>query len=364
MQSSNEYGMNRPARAIFAAACAIAIGALTAAAPLHAAPLHTAPPPPACPMAIKQCGCTITQSKIYTVANNLSASATQPNCIEIAKNHAILNLKGFRVIGKNTGIGILIRNGADHVIVEGGDEAENDPPQNPTANEPADSPNTQAVVSKWNIGIEDDADDAIIELFNSIGGEHLLPGHSDGNATAGVFLNQVKNSVIGDFRASFNGKYGVMLKHCSKVEINNVTTEQNGDTGIWLDSSNNNRIGPATSPANGKLGTWLSVSSDNVIHDAANASNSDSGLVVGCGLEKKNCPASERSNHNRIVNGEATGNKNAGVLIRKHSGGDIITVNHNDGNGGEKMDMVDENNKCDSNLWYNNTGSGNQDCIH
>jgi Right handed beta helix region len=352
---------NRLARIALGTMPGAALAVLVATLPAQAAAL------PACATVITACGCAITDSAIHTAGNDLSAAQTkQTNCIEITKDHAILNLKGFRVTGRNVpgSIGVLIRRAADHVIVEGGDEADNDPPQNPAANDSDSLPNKQAVVSKWDIGIEDDADDAIIELFNAIGGEALLPHHTAGNVTGGVLLKSVTNSLIGDFRASFNGKFGVRVEHSSNIHIANVTTRGNGETGIQLDSSNNNVIGPTTSPDNTKYGTWLSISSNNTIHDSADDSNNNTGILMGCGFNTKNCPGNQTSDHNRMVNSGATGNKQRGVVVRKHSSANIITVNHNDGNGAEKMDMVDENNKCDSNTWYNNTGQGNQPCIH
>lgn len=364
MRLTNQTKLNRMAQIVLGAVSGAALMALLGMIPAHAAS------PPAClplPHAITACGCVITQSKIYVAASHLSADQSdQPNCIEIAARKAILNLQGFAVTGRGDGkgIGILIRKGADHVIVEGGLEADNTPAQNPSQDDPASNAagQAQSTINLWNIGIEDDGDDAVIALFTNIGGSLFQPMKN--NATAGVFLNHVKNSLVGDLRASFNGKFGIVVKQSSKIHIANVATQANGQTGLWLDSSNDNMIGPATSPGNGKYGTLLFSSSNNTIHDGADPANIDTGIVVGCGFDKKNCTGNEKSDHNRVVNSGATGNKVRGVAIRKHSENNIVTVNHNDGNGGEKMDMVDENNKCDHNIWYNNTGSTAQSCIH
>jgi hypothetical protein len=291
---------------------------------------------PSCPATITACGCKITNSQIYTVANNLSAAQTTlPTCIEIAKDHAILNTMGFSLTGSGKGTGIVIDKGADHAIVEGTTE----------------TANGQSNVTQWNIGIEDDANDAIIQLFANIGN----------NSTTGVLVKQVTNSIVGDLLANSNGRFGIVVDHSSRVEIYNVATSGDGEVGLWLDSSNNNHI-LGTAGAN-ILGTWLSTSSNNVVADDANINNSNTGLVVGCGLDRKNCPGNERSNNNYIVFGTASSNTKAGVVIRKHSGGNTVTLGTNNGNGGNKMDMVDENNKCGSNVWYNNTGQGNQSCI-
>lgn len=344
MGLTNRFELKRWARTTASAALGAGLMGLLATAAVEA-------DPPDCPIAITACGCVISQTGTYTAANDLSASQTsEPNCIEIAAAHSILNLKGVKVLGNNAGIGILIDRKATSVIVEGGDEADGSP---------------QAVVSQWNIGIEDDADGAIIEAFNAIGGLALLPsGHTPGNVTGGVLLKAVENSIIGDFVSSYNGKFGVKLVKSSMVHIANATTQKNGDVGIRLDASNSNRIGPATTAGNANLGTWLLTSSHNLIHDLPGATgNGNTGILIGCGLKTKNCPGNERSDRNRVINSGAPGNAKAGIVIRKHSESNLVTVNHNDGNGGKQMDMVDENNKCDSNVWYNNTGQGNQACI-
>src|SRR5438270_647021 len=120
----------------------IAVGA-AAMLLLGVGPAQAKPPKPtSCAQSITACGCVITQPLIYAVANDLSAAqTTAPNCIEIAASNAILNVMGFHVIGNNdgTGIGILIRKGADNVIVEGGLESSNVPPQDPVGDPTAAS---------------------------------------------------------------------------------------------------------------------------------------------------------------------------------------------------------------------------------
>jgi hypothetical protein len=227
----------------------------------------------------------------------------------------------------------------------------------------------QGVVAQWDIGIQDDGDDAVIQLFNVIGFELLLPKSYDGNRTGGVFLNNVRNSVIGDFRAIKNGQYGVKLLGCSNIVVNNVGATGNGAYGFWTDSSRDNRsrdnrFTPITSAGNDKVGTWLSNSDRSLIHNNAN-SGQDGGIVVGCTLDRKNCPGNETSNDNRIINNEVTGNKKVGIIVRKHSSDNIITLNISN-NGGKMTDLVDDNNKCDHNTWYNNmfVGKPSQTCIH
>lgn len=320
-----------PARMYLGAALLVALAALAPQPPAYAAPR--------CPTSITSCGCTITRSQIYTVANDLSASQTSERiCIEIAKDHAILNTMGFNLTGSGRGIGILIDKGADHVIVEGGPET-------------AADVNPQSTISQWNIGIEDDANDAIIQLFSNVGN----------NSATGVSLKRVRNSIVGDLLANGNGSYGILVDHSTRVEIYNAAASGNGDIGLWMDSSVESHI-LGTAGTN-IVGTWLSNSTHNVLLDDANIANSNSGLLIGCGVEEKQCLGNEQSNDNFVVFDTASDNKKAGVIIRKHSGGNTVTLGSNSGNG-NKMDMVDRNNNCDSNTWYNNLGEGNQPCIH
>jgi hypothetical protein len=80
--------------------------------------------PTSCPIKITACGCVITHADTYLALNDLNATQSNHNCIEIAASNSILNLKGVSLFGKNdgTGTGILIDKSAKHVIVEGGDK--------------------------------------------------------------------------------------------------------------------------------------------------------------------------------------------------------------------------------------------------
>lgn len=320
-----------------------------------------AAPPGSCPTAITSCGCVITKANTYTVENDLSASDTsQPNCIEIAADHSILNLKGFAVIGKGdgTGIGILIRNGAVHVVVEGGDEGSTAPPDDAGING-QDFPDAQAVVTQWNIGIEDDGDNAVIALFKDIGGNIFQ--QTFGNATAGIFINGAKGSTAVDFHASYNGVTGVMVKNSSGIRLSNLSAIGNQKTGVFLDSSDDNSIGTASAAGNSKYGMWLLGSSRNIISNCNGTSgNGDTGILLGCGSVK--CGGA-KSDDNRITNSGAPGNTMAGIVIEKNDKDNIVTVTHNNGNP-DMHDMVDLNPHCSTNIWYNNTGSASQSCIH
>src|SRR5579862_9148578 len=117
-----------------AAARIVGLGAGALAAAVIAA---QAAPPPA-PVMITACGFVITSPGSYVAANDLDAARGGQNCIEIAAPNVRLNLKGFHVFGTQdgTGIGILIRKGANRAIVEGADEVQNTDPPNSTEGGP------------------------------------------------------------------------------------------------------------------------------------------------------------------------------------------------------------------------------------
>jgi hypothetical protein len=316
-----------------------------------------------CPTVITSCGCVITKSDTYTVANDLSASQTSlPVCIEISADHTILNLKGASVIGNGdgTGTGILIDHGAVYSLVEGSDEATVTPPDDAGSNdEPV--PGAQAVVTQWNIGIEDDANDAVITLFKQLGGNFFQ--QQFGNATAGLLINGATGTVATNFIASFNNTNGVMVVKSSQIRLSNFSASGNQETGLLLQDSNDSAIGTAGSAGNGKYGIWLLGSSQNVITNSnGNSGNGDTGILLGC-PEGEKCSGTKKSTDNRITNSGAPGNQLNGILIERNSTKNIVTVTHNDGNP-ENHDMVDLNPHCDSNIWYNNTGSASQSCIH
>jgi len=326
------------------------IAALLLASPVMAAG-------PNCPPMIKDCGCVIRSSNTFLVMRDLDATATNQTCIEIAASNVNLNTEGRHIFGKNdgTGTGIKIDAGANRVIVEGTD-LEKDTPQ--------------SEVSQWNIGIEDDGDRAVIARFKAIGGVGLLledggnchtQPHTPGNSAGGVLLNKVVRSFVGDLNANFNGSFGVMVQQSQGVTLANLSGDQNKDTGIKLVSSNNVSIGPGGAECNDANGITLISSSHNRIHDSnGNEMNGDTGILLTC-ASGDGCPGNDGSNENRITNAGAPRNMN-GIEIGQGSGGNIITVTHNEDNSNSNSDMIDLNPNCGTNIWYNNVGNGNLPC--
>jgi len=312
--------------------------------------------PNRCASEISSCGCTITRTGTYTVTGDLNADQSNaPNCIEITADHSILNLKGHTVTGNGNGRGIWIHDTADHVVIQGADESTfvRMPDDDPCA-----PPNSQAAMNGWNVAIQDDADYAMIQLFKSIGGSADDP---NGNRTAGILMNGVTGSVAADFNACYNGTAGVIIRNSSGAKLFNLTANNNHSSGVWLNSTNGSNIDTASLGNNGSYGIWLMISSNNVVNDYGTSNNGDTGTLIGCGNE--HCSGNQTSNNNRITNGGNNGNMSAGILIQKHNGNNMITITANSGNP-DGYDMVDQNPHCGDDVWYNNTGTTQQSCIH
>ena len=234
---------------------------------------------PSCPPIITACGCAITKAGTYTVANELTASqSTQDVCIEITASYSILNLKGFALVGDGDGIGIAIRNGVTHAVVVGGDEGPATPPDDAGTND-QDFPSAQAVVTRWDVGIQDEGDYSFIALFRDLGGNIF---QQTGNATAGILFKGAKNSVAGDFRAAFNGQAGVIVRNSSGVRLFNLSAINNRQTGVWFDHSDDGVLSTATAASNDQYGIWLFSASRNLITDCnGTTGNGDTGILLG-----------------------------------------------------------------------------------
>jgi parallel beta-helix repeat protein len=306
-----------------------------------------APQPSACPASIASCGCTATQSQTYTVTDDLDASqglTKNGNCLEVSAKHVILDLQGHAIIGNGTGVGILILNGASDTTVQGTDATET----------------AQAIVNGWGIGLEDDADNVVIELFRQIGGNTFNP---HGNAGDGILLKNASNTTVANFNASFNGGTGVDVQGGSKNRIMNCDSISNIANGVILASSDVNTILNCTIVANTGYGVWLNSSNQNQIFTSALNGNGKIGLLVGCHKEGK-CTGSKGSNQNHFSSSGANGNNGAGVTVEEGSSNNQITNMSSAGNGGS-ADLIDNNPNCDGNLWFNNKfGDASQSCIH
>ncbi len=150
----------------------------------------------------------------YTVTDDLNASqglTKAGNCLEVSANHVILDLQGHAIIGNGAGIGILIQSSAADTTVQGTDLTETG----------------QAIINGWGTGLEDDANNVVIELFRQIGGNSFNP---TGNTGDGVLLQNASGVTVANFNASFNGGTGVDIQGGSNNRIMNCDSISNAAT--------------------------------------------------------------------------------------------------------------------------------------
>ncbi|HYL59322.1 MAG TPA: right-handed parallel beta-helix repeat-containing protein [Candidatus Acidoferrales bacterium] len=323
-------------------ALAVAVGLATSAS---AAPK----PGNSCSSSITACGCIMDKrGSTYTVMNDLNDGqglTPNGNCLEISADHVLLDLMGNALIGSGSGTAIVIQKTAQFAVIQGTDP-----------NEAA-----QAIVNSWNIGIEDDGNNATIELFRQIGGNQFNP---HGNTTYGVVLNGVSNTTVDDFNASFNGQDGLLVVGGGSHRFMNFDTTNNGADGVALNASNGNTLFNCTTTGNGGQGVLMISADSNQVFTGAINGNQKNGILLGCGKSAGASCGSHGSNFNRVSDSGANGNQAAGIVIDKGSSANAITSLKAQGNGGS-FDAIDSNSRCDDDTWFNNTfGTVSQSCIH
>ena len=323
-----------------ALAFAVSLASSAAAAPK---------PGNSCSASITACGCIMDKrGSTYTVMNDLNDGqglTPNGNCLEISADHVLLDLVGNALIGSGSGTGIVIQKTAQFAVIQGTDP-----------NEVA-----QAIVNGWNVGIEDDGNNATIELFRQIGGNMF---NQQGNTTNGVVLNGVSNTTVDDFNASFNGQAGLLVVGGGGNRFMNFDTTNNGADGIALNASDGNTLVNCTTTANGGAGVLMISADSNQVFTGSINGNQKNGILLGCGKSAGASCGSHGSNFNRVSNAGANGNKAAGIVVDKGSSSNAITSFKAQGNGGS-FDAIDSNSRCDDDTWFNNTfGTVSQNCIH
>ena len=281
-------------------------GAMFASAPgIHAEDSQALAATP-CVSPITSCGCTITTSGFYKLANALSSSqglTANNGCIDISASNVVLNTGkpvtggvshgGFNIEGPAggtpTGIAIHILKGSNNNFFE-----------------------LVGKVEGWDVGLLVESNGNIVD-FDFI--QPLVP-----NGTAGIEINGGNNNNINDFAANNNNNYGVWLRGASNNQINCSDSNNNGNIGVYIGCS-------ANGPINGKCS-----------------------------------PKVRPSNNNRIFDHSSDGNGKYGVVIDLGNTGNIVTDVRGDSNG--TMDMLDENKNCDHNRWFfNGFGTASPGCI-
>ena len=268
-----------------------------------------------CPTSITACGCTIASGGFYELVSDLAATNPNADCLDIKAANVNLWLDGHSISGAGSGIGLHLLKTARGAFIEGLDLASG----------------AFASIGSFEIGIQDDADSAII-------------GHTNvsDNSGVGVLLNRVSGSLVSDFGA-YSDAYGVELSGATLCSIQRVTLDGNSIYGIWLNGSSRNVINffeaqdnliagvyLGCQPTSGPTGGRCKPSSTNHISD---------GPEVG--------PASASQNYGIAIDSGNTGNVLSGIMA----------------NGDATTDLADQNAGC-VNLWFNNNGSNNNPCIH
>ncbi|MFZ0677931.1 right-handed parallel beta-helix repeat-containing protein [Candidatus Binatus sp.] len=329
------------------AAAIPAIGISTIAILLFTTLANAAPKPTACTSSISACGCTVTAPGTYTVTDDLASNqglTKAGNCLEVSADHVILDVQGHAIIGSGTGIGILIQNSAHDTVVQGTDLTETG----------------QSIINTWGVGLEDDANNVVIELFRQIGGNNFNP---HGNAGDAVLLQNATGVTVANFNASFNGGTGVDIQGGSDNRILNCDSISNAGNGFIVASSNVNTISNCSINGNTGYGVWLNSANQNQIFTSSLNGNGKIGVLVGCHKEGK-CTGNKGSDLNHISSSGTNGNGGAGITVEEGSSNNQITNMSAAGNGGT-ADLIDNNPGCDGDLWFNNAfGDASQSCIH
>jgi hypothetical protein len=269
-----------------------------------------------CQPSISSCGCTITSAGLYQVTSDPTATVVGADCIDIKAPNVKLWVDGHTILGLGGGIGIHILRTASGAFIEGLDLGSG----------------SFASIGSFGVGIQDDANGAIIAHVNE-----------SGNSSAGVLLNRVTGSAVSDFSAD-NNTYGVELFGSTLSSIQRVTTDSNSIYGIWLTNSSRNIVNFFYARDNGVAGVYL-------------------GCQPSAGPTGGIC---KPSNNNRIYDGPQVGIASAsqqyGVAIDAGSGGNVVSGTA--GSGDSSADLEDNNPGCGTDLWFNNSGSTNMSCIH
>jgi parallel beta-helix repeat protein len=287
-----------------------------------------------CPADIVACGCTITDSSIHTLANNISASdglTGKGDCIDIKHANATLDGNGFDADGASAGVGVRILSGATRASVQNFDEVED-----------------------WDIGIEDDAGSANINANNF-----------DNNGTAGVFLNSVNKTVVDDFDADDATGACIILKNSNTNTIHDFEVDDCGANGIMVTGSNRNSFSGFDADDNAGDGVNLKNSSKNSLSNCtiddnggngATFKNSNKNSLTGCEIDDNLSDGVfvDPSSQVKIADGTVDDNGLNGVEIDRGSKFNSVTFNCAFGNG--DTDLLDDNAACSNgkNVWTNN----------
>jgi parallel beta-helix repeat protein len=210
-----------------------------------------------------------------------------------------------------------------------------------------------------------------IEVFNNVSKVNITGRGTITNYTFGVFLSNIRNSVVEDLTINAN-LVGISLSNSSGNEIRGNRANNHQIHGIRLFGSNDNEI--EENEVNGNNGgIFLSNSSGNEIEENEANLNEVAGIELDNGSNDNEVEENETSgndygialvdsNGNAIKENEASGNVFVGISLSTLSLDNEIEENTALNNG--SVDLRDDNVNCDNNAWEDNTfGTANQPCI-
>lgn len=219
-----------------------------------------------CSQTVMACGCSITTSAVYTLAQDITSGGTG-DCLSIGTKNVVLNLNGFNITGPgkaSTGSGVHVKKESS-IWIEG----------QGTASQPS-------IISGFKYGIENDGNDVVIENVDATS-----------NSKAGIFFFKANNSQVVNFNSSNNSGYGVWLSSGMNNQVGTGTTSLNVLDGVFVGCTGNgsgmcastggnaksNTIYSITANSNGAGGITVQFNSDfNQIGKCAASGNSDDDL--------------------------------------------------------------------------------------
>jgi hypothetical protein len=265
---------------------------------------------PSCPQVIISCGCIITDGGSHTIGadlNGLQGVTGKGDCIDIAHSGAKLDGTGdFTIVGGASGAGIRILAGATHVTVQNISE-----------------------VTGWDVGIEDDANFANINAFDS-----------NDNGKANVFLKSESKSVVDDFDADEATGSCILLENVHANAFGDFDASGCTVDGITLTGSAGNSFTDFSADGNAGNGvTFTNSGKNSLVTSWAADGNGADGVFI------------DASNGDKVADGRTDENAVNGVEVKKGAKRNSINFSSAFGNGG--TDMLDGNPNCDKDVWSN-----------
>jgi len=271
-----------------------------------------------CDTTITKCGCTIVKPGAYQIIKELNNSdnlnAADQSCIAIKAPRVSLFLNGFAITNSGTeyGVGIHLSAAATNAFVSG-----------------ANSENHYSVIDGWSVGIEDNADHVALTAFV----------------------------------AQQNNCAGVLVQNADRVSIINFSSNSNGSYGVWLNGATVSGVSTGTlKPSNGRPSIQKNGVAGIYVSGANAFTPTESISACPSGSTTKGKPL---VSHNIVISSNTIQN-NSGTGILVQTNVSRATINRNTVVRNAGGDLVDKNDNCGSDFWFDNsfTDGTPRICIH